>query len=454
MLNRKEVAQFIKNNDFQNLKILLDDAENMEILHVFHDLFPEKQLAVFNLLKKDSALFVFRELDSDEQQNLLRSFSDEKMIEFVARLAPDDRVRLLEELPLDKVKVIISSLTPAESALTDLLMSYAPETAGRIMTTKYISLPSGINVEQAISFVRKRAKDQETIYTLYIKDEFGKLEGVLSLRELLMSDGDCKIESIMSKKPIKATVDTDQEEAVQLMQTMDLLSLPIVDGDDKMMGIITIDDAMNIMEEEATEDIYDQAGLADITNNEQDRSDILIHGNLWNIWKVRLPFLLATLGLGMLSGLVIDTYEEILKKVTAVAIFIPVIMGMGGNIGTQSSTVFARAVVLKHINIKKFIKPFLKEIGVGLSIGVLVGLISGAVAAVWLGLPTLGLAVGLAMTITMTMATMLGFLVPYILIRLNVDQAAGSAPIITTIKDLVALLIYFVCVSIFLGNML
>ncbi|MCL2845168.1 MAG: magnesium transporter [Chitinivibrionia bacterium] len=454
MLSRKDITELVKENDTENLKIVLDAAENMEILHAFHDLLPEKQIIVFDLLEKNSALFVFKELDTDEQQNLLRSFPEEKIIEFVSELAPDDRVRLLEGLFEGMRDKIISSLPPAEQADTNILMSYKPETAGRIMTTKYISLESDITVEQAIASVREQALNQETIYTLYVKDADGKLLGVLSLKELLTTDGNAKIESIMLQKPIRVSADTDQEEAARLLQTMDFLSLPVVDENNKMLGIVTIDDAMNVLEEETTEDIYDQAGLADITSNEQGRSEVLIFGNLWDIWKVRLPFLLATLGLGMLSGIIIDVYEEVLAKVTAVAIFIPVIMGMGGNIGTQSSAVFARAVVLKHIKIKKFVKPFLKEIGVGFSIGVLVGLISGAIATFWLGMPMLGVAVGLAMAITMTTASMLGFLIPYILIRLNIDQAAGSAPIITTLKDFLALLIYFVSVSIFLGNML
>ena len=160
------------------------------------------------------------------------------------------------------------------------------------------------------------------------------------------------------------------------------------------------------------------------------------------------------MAIGMLSGVVIDGFEKILESIAVVAIFIPLIMGMGGNVGTQSSTVFARGVILGHIQLKNFLKHFLKEIGIGFSIGLLIGIISGVIATLWLGIPMLGLAVGLAMVVTTTVAALLGFLVPYVLIKFNVDQAAGSAPIITTLKDLVALIIYFICVSAFLGNMI
>jgi len=228
----------------------------------------------------------------------------------------------------------------------------------------------------------------------------------------------------------------------------------VVDKEGRIVGIVTIDDAVDILEEETTEDILDQAGFADVADNEADRSEVLINGGLWKIWKVRLPFLLATMVIGMLSGVVIDGFEHTLESIAVVAIFIPLIMGMGGNVGTQSSTVFARGVVLGHIQLRNFFKHFIKEIGVGFSIGAIVGTLSGIVASIWLGMPMLGVAVGVAMVVTITFATFLGFFVPYILIRCNVDQAAGSAPIITSIKDLVALVIYFISVSVFLRHLL
>lgn len=445
-----KILSLIQEKDMNNLKTLLAGAEEMEILQAFYDLSNEEQVIVFRLLAKDRALSVFEQLDTTEQQNLLRSFTEGRVTEFINEMAPDDRVRLLDELPAGVAKKMINSLSPAEREATNLLMGYAPETAGRIMTTEYISLKKDTTQQEALARVCKLAKDKETIYTLFVTDSKKKLEGVLTLKELLVADGDSKIEDIMSKKTISVYTGTDQEEVAKTLQELDLLAIPVVDKEERLVGIVTFDDAMDILEEETTEDILDNAGLAD-TNSESNRSEVLIKGSLWKIWKVRLPFLLATMVLGMVSGLVIDGFEETLEAMTAVAIFIPLIMGMGGNIGTQSSTVFARGLVLGHIQIKSFLKPFFKEIGIGLSIGLLIGVISGAVAAFWLGLPMLGLAVGVAMTVTMTTAALLGFLVPYVLVKLNADQAAGSAPIITTLKDLVALLIYFACISLFLG---
>jgi len=322
------------------------------------------------------------------------------------------------------------------------------------MTTEYISFKKDMTVEQSLAKVRRQAKNKETIYTLFVTDNAKKLEGVLTLKELLIADGDSNVEDIMSKKVIKVSTDTDQEEVARMLQELDLLAIPVVDKEERLIGIVTIDDAVDILEEEATEDIYDQAGLADITGNEAGRSEVLINGKLLDIWKVRLPFLLITLTAGIFSGLVIGRFEHTLQSIAVVAIFIPMIMDMGGNVGTQSSTLFVRGVVLGHIQIKNFVKHFLKEIGVGLSMGVLIGISAGIIATIWQGIPMLGLAVGLALIVTMTLASILGFLVPYVLIKFNVDQAAGSSPIITSVKDISGLVVYFVLVNIFLGNMI
>ncbi|MCL1843793.1 MAG: magnesium transporter [Defluviitaleaceae bacterium] len=445
----EKILELLNSKEMEILKVMLANAEELEILQAFYDLTPEEQVIIFRLLKKDVALSVFEKLDTEEQHILLRSFTDDKTIEFVNELAPDDRVKLLDELPAGVAKKLIASLSAVERKETNILMGYKPESAGRIMTTEYISLKKELSVDNALTKVRNLASEKETIYTLFVTDNSKKLEGVLTLKELLMANGEAEISEIMSKKAISVTTDTDQEAVAKTLQELDLLAIPVVDSEERLVGIVTIDDAVDILEEETTEDIFDNAGLADITSNESDRSEVLVNGSLWSIWKVRLPILIVTLAFAMFSGIIIDEFEEVLEEIVAVAIFIPLIMGMSGNVGTQSSTVFARGVVLGHIQIKNFVRPFLKEIGVGFSIGVILGVTTGIIAGVW-HMPELGLAVGLALIVAITVATLLGFLVPFVLIKLNIDQAAGSAPIITSIKDIVGLLIYFVFVTAFL----
>lgn len=455
MSNIKDtIWNHLKNKEIDELKSLLKDIEDIEILSIIKDLSPQNQAIVYRLLNKDTALFVFEQLDTGFQQKLLNSFTEEKSIEIISDLAPDDRVRLLDELPATVAKKLIDSLSVEERKVTNILMGYEAETAGRIMTTEYIYLKRDETVDKALVKVREMAKDKETIYTLYVISNSMKLEGVLSLKDLLIADSNSKIEDIMSTKVIKVNTDTDQEKVVKRLKDYGLLAIPVVDKEDRLLGIVTIDDGMDILEEEATEDIFGSAGLTDLTRKESTKSDVLVNGSLWQIWKVRLPFLVITLLGGLLAGVVIQGFEDTLQSVAVVAVFIPVIMDMGGNVGTQSSTVFTRGLLLGHIKTENIFKHILKEIKVGLSMGTLVGITATIVATVWQGIPELGLAVGLSLMVTMTMATSLGFLVPYVLIKLNIDQAAGTDPIITSIKDVFGLLIYFLSVNYFVGHLL
>ncbi|MCL2397231.1 MAG: magnesium transporter [Defluviitaleaceae bacterium] len=463
---KENVLEYIETKDMESLKNLLAQAEELEILHAYHDLSPKEQVIVFRLLAKEVALSVFEELDTDEQQNLLRSFTEERAIELVNEMAPDDRVRLLDEMPASVAKRLINSLSPEERKVTNALMGYAPETAGRIMTTEFISLRRDMTVEQALEKVSAQAEDKETVYTLFVTDSSKKLEGVLTLKGLLIArgatsstvigktDGSTLVGDIMSKNAISVPVDTDQEEVARVLKELDLLAIPVVDKEGCIVGIVTIDDAVDILEEEATEDILDAAGFADVVGKEDDRSKILTVGSLPKIWAVRLPFLLIALAGGLLAGGIIEGFEEMLESVVVVAFFIPVILDMGGSVGSQSTTVFARGVVLGHINTKNFLKPLLKEVMVGLTIGIILGAIAAGVILIWQGFPMLALAVGLALAATMTLAATLGFVTPFAIMKLKMDQAAGSAPIITSIKDITGLFIYFGLVFVLMGSYL
>jgi len=448
----EQILSCLKEKDMGTLKTLLTDAEPVEIVNIFYDLSDKDQVIVFRLLPKADALFVFEELETEDQHNLVRSFTDAQAIELVNELAPDDRVRLLDELPATVAKKLMASLSPNEREMTNLLMGYEAQTAGRIMTPEYVRISKDLTATQALEKVKINAVEKETIYTIYITDNKRKLEGVLSLRDLLIAKPDAKIESIMEEISITVSTDTDQEEVARLLQRLDWLAVPVVDKENLLVGIVTIDDAIDILEDEATEDMLTQAGL--VAGKEANRSEALINGNLWTIWKVRLPFLIITLAAGIMSATVIGNFEEVLESVAAVAFFMPMIMDMGGTVGTQSSTVFARGVVLGHINVKAFAKHFIKEVGVGCSIGMVAGTAAGFIAAIWQGEPMLGLSVGLAIVVTVTLASSLGFLVPFALLKLNVDQAAGSSPIITSLKDISGLVIYFVFASIFLGHLM
>ena len=445
---------YIKKKEFKKLQVILKDLQRHELKEIFKHLKQDEQVIFFEVLSEDKAVALFKILGTQQQKNLLDALQPPMVQTFLNQLSSDDRVRLFDRLPERRVKSLLGVLTPDNRSETLHLQAYVPETAGRIMTTEFVTLTEDMTQEEALAKVTEEATRKENIYILFIIDEKLKLTGFVTLHQLLMMAPTAVINEHMSRQPISVKTSEDQEKVAQKVKELDLLALAVVDDTNKLVGIVTFDDAMEILEEEATEDILNQAGLSDLKDTEEDRSKLLINGKLNKILAVRLPFLLATLLLSMLSGLVIENFEQTLESIAMVAIFIPLIMGMGGNIGTQSSTVFTRGLVLGHIEIENFLEHFFKELRVGLTIGALMGIMAGLMATIWLGFPMLGLAVGLALFATMTVASLLGFLVPFILIKLKIDQAAGSAPIITTIKDLVALLIYFTCISLFLGHLI
>lgn len=445
---------YIKKKEFKKLQVILKDLQRHELKEIFKHLKQDEQVIFFEVLSEDKAVALFKILGTQQQKKLLDALQPPMVQTFLNQLSSDDRVRLFDRLPERRVKSLLGVLTPDNRSETLHLQAYVPETAGRIMTTEFVTLTEDMTQEEALAKVTEEATRKENIYILFIIDEKLKLTGFITLHRLLMMAPTAVINEHMSRQPISVKTSEDQEKVAQKVKELDLLALAVVDDTNKLVGIVTFDDAMEILEEEATEDILNQAGLSDLKDTEGDRSKLLINGKLNKILAVRLPFLLATLLLSMLSGLVIENFEQTLESIAMVAIFIPLIMGMGGNIGTQSSTVFTRGLVLGHIEIENFLEHFFKELRVGLTIGALMGIMAGLMATIWLGFPMLGLAVGLALFATMTVASLLGFLVPFILIKLKIDQAAGSAPIITTIKDLVALLIYFTCISLFLGHLI
>ncbi|MGI6037685.1 MAG: magnesium transporter [Limnochordia bacterium] len=447
-----EIREKISRNDMEGLKEQVNKADPIDICHIIARLRPQEMIILFRLLNKGLAMEVFEQLDVDLQEQLLASFTDERANEFFANLDPDDRARLLDELPARVAKKLLASLSPAEREMTADLLGYPPETAGRIMNPKYVRLRAEVSVAEALEKLRHSKADEDVIYTLYVTDDQRRLQGIITLPRLVMAEKDQKVHQVMDTNVVSVVTSTDQEVVARLLHDRDLLAVPVVDGENRLVGVVTIDDALDILEEETTEDIFDKAGLASLSQQESGRSKRLLHGTLWEIWQVRLPFLFVTLVGGFLAGGVIESFEETLTTITAVSVFIPIIMDMGGNTGTQSSTIFARAFVLGDLDASNFWRHWLKEVGVGLSMGIVLGLITGFFAELWQTTPGIGWAVGAALATTTTLAAGLGFIVPYVLNRFGLDQAAGADPIITTIKDISGLIIYFYFVHLFITS--
>lgn len=450
VLMLKEIRRLINDNQTEILKTKLHDLDEYLLADIIEILEPEKQVVVFRLLDKKTALDVFEYIEVDIQQDLLQNFADEKALEFFKGLEPDDRAALMDELPAKVANKLLLSLSKKERAMTTLLMGYDIGTAGHIMTPKYISFKQGTTVQDALDKIRAVADTVETIYHLYVTDSTRKIEGMIHLKDLITADPDAMIESIMESDPIAVTYDVKDENVSKLLQDSDLLAIPIVDKENRLLGVVTVDDAMDVLSEDAIDREFTTAGFIDFSRKESDRSKILTSGKIWEIWRVRIPFLIITLVGGMLAGLVIAGFEETLMSITALAFFIPVVMDMGGNVGTQSSTIFTRALALGHIDFKRFIKQWGREVLIGMTMGIILGFAASVIVFVWQRDLNLAFVIFNAILFTVTIATALGFMVPFLMLRIGADQAAASAPFITTIKDITGLFIYFLLAYLFL----
>ena len=449
MMNFKEaVLTHLKAKEINELKKVLNEANELDIINIMDDMTNEEIVIAYRLLNKDLALEVFEGLDLNDQQKLISSLTEKEASSVFNELDPDDHVKLLDEMPAAVAKRMLATLDKTDRDAVNLLMGFKPETAGRLMTPEYVRLNKEWEVSEALDKIAETAKEKENIYTLYVTDEKRKLQGVVTLRELMIADKHAVVSDIMDSDAVSFHTDTDQEEVAKSLQILDLLAVPIVDREDRLVGIVTVDDAMDILQDEVTEDMFAHAGIA---GKEQAKSETLIEGTLVKICRLRLPVLAIALIGGMLAAGVMEQFEDILEAVAATAFFIPVIMDMGGSVGTQSATIFARGLVLGHINEKAIWKHIGKETAVGLLIGALSGVSVAIMSYIWLGMMNLALALAISMTITMTLSALLGFVVPYLIIKFKGDHATASGPFITTIKDISGLLIYFGLVLLFMG---
>ncbi len=451
-----ELAELVREKEVSRAKEILSNTTPADITAMLVACEDQTMAVLFRLLSKDVALTVFELLDPPVQATLLESFTSQESLEMIKELESDELVRLFDELPAKVVKRLLDALPKETRSEATKLMGYADGTVGRMTSPAAVTVKRKTIAKDALEAVRKASeKDDESINAIYVVDDQRIFLGAVPLSAVVSAKPDTPMDKLIVKQDIVTLLtDQDQEKAARLMKRMDALELPVLDSERRLVGVLTATEALDILQEEITDDIYDKVGLIDLTNRESDRSFNLIHGSFWHVLKVRVPFLLITLAGGMLAGVVIDAFEEILEALVATAIFIPVIMDMGGNVGTQSSTIFTRGVVLGHINMGAFFKQWLRETSHGVGLGVILGLGGGLIAHFWQGVPGLGMAVGLSLAIVITLGVALGFIIPYILLKMGFDQAAGADPIITTIKDMSGLVLYFFLVRLLMPEAL
>ena len=427
----------LKSKDINALKIIINNISEIDLLNIIHDLSTENQALIYRLLSKDKALELFEQLETADQENLIRSFTDEAAIEVISELEPDDRVRLLDELPAAVVKRMIAALSPEERAATNLLMGYEESTAGRIMTTEYVRLRKDMTASEAISRIKKTDRDKETIYTLYITNDARKLEGVLSLRELFFADPAERIKDIMIADPVKVYTGDDQEEAALLLQKFDLLSIPVVDKENRLVGIITVDDVIDIISREITEDFSKMAAITPI-HKPYNKMSIL------DIVKARSPWLLILMVSATFTHMIIESYENALLIVPILYAAIPMLMDTAGNAGTQSSTTIVRAMSLSEVKLKNIFGIIWKEIRVAVICGIILAVVNyGRMVLFTSADPSVAMVVSLTLIMTVFVAKAIGSALPMLAEKIRLDPAVMSATVVTSIADILSLIVYF-----------
>ncbi|MFY9504418.1 MAG: magnesium transporter [Dethiobacteria bacterium] len=422
---------------------LQDGIHPGDLLELLDQLGDGEKEELLELLSDSEATALIQEMEPFEQVSLFRLLSRERAPAILKEMASDDAVDLLGELSPKETAELLP-LVDEDTAKFSGLLKYPEESAGGIMTTEYISLPADLPVEEAIARLREIAPQAETIYYVFVVDVENRLIGVLSLRDLIAAPDGTPLKEIMKHNVISVNALLDQEEAARVVAKYDLLAVPVVDDDNRLLGIITFDDIMDVLEQEATEDIYRLAGAGEVTGVE------LMEASIYKIAWHRTPWLLLSMLGGILAGYIMSAFESTLEAILVLAFFIPVIMDMGGNVSTQTSTIFVRGIATGEIRGADFWRYFIREVRVGLFMGVLFGILVAVTAVLWRGSPILGLVVGISMVATVSLATVIGTLVPLLFHKLHIDPAITSGPLVTTIKDVTGLLIYFGMATLFL----
>jgi len=431
---------------YDTAKLILEPSQPVDIAEAIGSLPQILQALAFRLLKKNEAIEVYEYLDPIVQQTLLDRLRSGEVLEIVEKMSPDDRVQLFDELPAKVVRKFLSALSPGERKVTAELLGYKPETAGRLMTTEFIDLKEMQTAEEALSLVRKRAPFTETIYSLYVTDRERHLTGILSLRDLVTAEPSKQIGEVMTRDVVNTTTDTNQEEVARAIQRYDFLALPVVDKENRLVGIVTVDDLIDVIEQEATRDIY-AAGAVQAGDE-----DDYFQSSLFTIARRRIVWLLILVLANGITTKVIAMNDQILSQVVILAAFIPLLIGTGGNVGAQSSTVVIRGLSTQKIKSLGALKAILKETFTGALLGVLM-LFVVIPFAWWQGNgPLIGFAVGISLISITTLAATAGALLPLMFDRMGLDPALMSSPFITTVTDIAGVFIYLNTATWLLAN--
>ena len=442
----ERIYNLIEQKDIVNLKLellKLNEADIAEILDEIDD--NEKRIRIFRLLPKTIAADVFADLDLDNQQNIITSLSMKEAGTILDNLFADDAVDLIEEMPANIVTKLLKNTTKETRADINFLLKYPINSAGSIMNTAYIDLKENITVNQAIEKIRKEKEDTETLNICFVLDKERKLKGAIFLKDLLFNKPETLIKDIMETKVLYVNTYDDQEEVANSFSKYDVNTMPVVDSENRMVGIITIDDIVDIMEQEATEDIEKMAAISPTDKPYMKTS-------VFETWKKRIPWLLLLMISATFTGKIIQTYEEALASYVILTSFIPMFMDTGGNAGGQASVTIIRGISLKEIEFKDILKIMWKEFRVGILTGITLAA-ANFIKLLVIDKVNMSIAsvVCLTLIVTIIFAKIVGCTLPLLAKKVGFDPAVMASPFITTIVDALSLITYFQIATILLG---
>ncbi len=443
-----------RNKDLHHLVDLIEEGREFEIIDLFFDLHPadiadliesleeEKKKKLFAILNIETASDVILELDDQTREQILEDIPQKRLTEILDDMDSDDATDLVGDLPKEQAEVILRQINKKESEQVQKLLTYGEETAGGIMQTELASVQDDMTVEDAIGNIRSVGEKGEDIHYVFVTDKTNRLLGVLPLRKLILEGSDIKVSNIMDSDPISVKVNLDQEEVAKIFKKHDLVSLPVVGQDGILLGRITIDDVVDIMEEEASEDFLRMAGT--------DEEELVYGTQVFKISRLRLPWIMINLFGGLITGYLMWFFKMTLREVIALVPFIPLITGMGGNVGVQSSSIMVRGIATGKFGLTSLTTILFKEMRVALIMGTICGSTVGIIAFLWQGKASLGLVVGFALVIAMVIASSMGVLAPAFFQKMKIDPTIASSPLVTTTNDITGIIVYLGIATTFL----
>ena len=418
--------------------------KSADISAIIDDLNKEDAVIIFRLLSKEKAGMTFSYMETDMREKLIQSFTDSELKNILDQLFMDDTVDLIEEMPSNVVTRILKNVNKNDRKIINELLKYPDDSAGSIMTTEFIDLKEQMTVEDALERIRKIGTDSETIYTCYVLDQKRKLKGIIGIKELLLAKENTLVSDLMETNIILVNTLEDKEEVAKKFDKYDLYALPVVDNENRLVGIVTVDDAMNVLQDEVEEDFEKMAAM-------QPNEDGYFETSVFKHAKNRILWLLILMLSSAITGGIITNYENAFAAVPLLVAFIPMIMDTGGNCGSQSSTLIIRGLATDELELKDVFKILWKEIRVAVIVGLILTFVNGLRIFVQYQSLQLATTVGLSITVTVIMSKTIGCLLPLIAKKLKLDPAIMAAPLITTIVDILSILLYFQIATIIMG---